>query len=95
MLWSCAMEPEPTVAYFSMEIGLDPAVPTYSGGLGVLAGDSLRAAAEPETHAEAANEAPTFRLIANLIATPEGPTASQVSVFEAAENTFYWRRTVR
>ena len=36
----------PTVAYFSMEIGLDPAMPTYSGGLGVLAGDTLRAAAD-------------------------------------------------
>ncbi len=40
------MEPMPTVGYFSMEIGLDPAIPTYSGGLGVLAGDSLRAAAD-------------------------------------------------
>jgi hypothetical protein len=27
MVWSCAMEPKPTVSYFSMEIGLDPAVP--------------------------------------------------------------------
>jgi len=36
----------PTVAYFSMEVGLDPAMPTYSGGLGMLAGDSLRAAAD-------------------------------------------------
>ncbi len=36
----------PTVAYFSMEIGLDPDIPTYSGGLGVLAGDSLRGAAD-------------------------------------------------
>lgn len=36
----------PSIAYFSMEIGLDPTVPTYSGGLGVLAGDSLRAAAD-------------------------------------------------
>jgi len=35
-----------TIAYFSMEVGLDPAVPTYSGGLGVLAGDTLRAAAD-------------------------------------------------
>lgn len=34
------------IAYFSMEIGLVPAVPTYSGGLGVLAGDTLRAAAD-------------------------------------------------
>ena len=38
--------PAPTIAYLSMEIGLDPALPTYSGGLGVLAGDSLRAAAD-------------------------------------------------
>src|SRR5437870_7041554 len=34
------------VAYFSMEIGLVPSMPTYSGGLGVLAGDTLRAAAD-------------------------------------------------
>ncbi len=34
------------VAYFSMEIGLEAAMPTYSGGLGVLAGDTLRAAAD-------------------------------------------------
>jgi starch phosphorylase len=36
----------PTIAYFSMEIALDPDVPTYSGGLGVLAGDTLRSAAD-------------------------------------------------
>src|SRR5581483_5510115 len=35
-----------TVAYFSMEIALDRALPTYSGGLGVLAGDTLRSAAD-------------------------------------------------
>ncbi len=35
-----------TVAYFSMEIALDPSLPTYSGGLGVLAGDTLRSAAD-------------------------------------------------
>jgi starch phosphorylase len=29
-----------------MEIGLEPSMPTYSGGLGVLAGDTLRAAAD-------------------------------------------------
>lgn len=37
---------ERMIAYFSMEIGLDPAIPTYSGGLGVLSGDTLRAAAD-------------------------------------------------
>jgi len=35
-----------TIAYFSMEIAVDPNVPTYSGGLGVLAGDTVRAAAD-------------------------------------------------
>ena len=34
------------IAYFSMEVGLDSGMPTYSGGLGVLAGDTLRAAAD-------------------------------------------------
>jgi starch phosphorylase len=29
-----------------MEVGLDPAMPTYSGGLGVLAGDTIRSAAD-------------------------------------------------
>ncbi len=36
----------PGVAYFSMEIGLENDIPTYSGGLGILAGDTLRAAAD-------------------------------------------------
>lgn len=41
------MSPErPIVAYFSMEIALEPAMPTYSGGLGVLAGDTIRSAAD-------------------------------------------------
>jgi len=38
--------PEPRIAYFSMEVGLESHLPTYSGGLGVLAGDTLRAAAD-------------------------------------------------
>ncbi len=37
---------EAIVAYFSMEIALDPDIPTYSGGLGVLAGDTVRSAAD-------------------------------------------------
>lgn len=35
-----------TAAYFSMEIAVNPLMPTYSGGLGVLAGDTLRSAAD-------------------------------------------------
>jgi starch phosphorylase len=55
----CLMEPVPNqpfsyepfpvsgvVAYFSMEIAIQSAMPTYSGGLGVLAGDTLRSAAD-------------------------------------------------
>ena len=36
----------PRIAYFSMEIALRNEIPTYSGGLGVLAGDTVRAAAD-------------------------------------------------
>lgn len=36
----------PRVAYFSMEIALAEDIPTYSGGLGILAGDTLRSAAD-------------------------------------------------
>jgi starch phosphorylase len=53
-----AYEPEPErrpqavlwptrrVAYFSMEVALANDIPTYAGGLGVLAGDTLRACAD-------------------------------------------------
>jgi starch phosphorylase len=37
---------EPRVAYFSMEVALRNEIPTYAGGLGVLAGDTLRSAAD-------------------------------------------------
>lgn len=37
---------EPKIAYFSMEIGLRDDMPTYSGGLGVLAGDTVKSAAD-------------------------------------------------
>lgn len=36
----------PRIAYFSMEIALRNEIPTYSGGLGVLAGDTVRTAAD-------------------------------------------------
>ncbi len=37
---------EEKIAYFSMEIGLKDDIPTYSGGLGVLAGDTVKSAAD-------------------------------------------------
>ncbi|MEW5756288.1 MAG: alpha-glucan family phosphorylase [Pseudomonadota bacterium] len=38
----------PRIAYFSMEIALQNEIPTYAGGLGVLAGDTIRSAADLE-----------------------------------------------
>ena len=34
------------IAYFSMEIAVDAEIPTYAGGLGVLAGDTIRSAVD-------------------------------------------------
>ena len=38
----------PPVAYFTAEIGLWSELHTYSGGLGVLAGDHVKSAADAE-----------------------------------------------
>ncbi len=40
------MNSKKSVAYFSLEIALENSLPTYAGGLGVLAGDTLRSAAD-------------------------------------------------
>jgi len=40
------MEYKPKIAYLSMEIGFNPEIPTYSGGLGILAGDFLKSGAD-------------------------------------------------
>jgi glycogen phosphorylase len=37
---------ERKIAYFSMEIGIDPHIPTYSGGLGILAADTIKSCAD-------------------------------------------------
>lgn len=46
MTASLIQENNPRIAYFSMEIAIEADIPTYSGGLGVLAGDTLRSAAD-------------------------------------------------
>ncbi|MGE5308122.1 MAG: alpha-glucan family phosphorylase [Deltaproteobacteria bacterium] len=40
------LKKERRIAYFSMEIGIDPRIPTYSGGLGILAGDTIKSCAD-------------------------------------------------
>ncbi|MFT4313176.1 MAG: alpha-glucan family phosphorylase [Candidatus Woesearchaeota archaeon] len=37
---------ERKIAYFTMEIGLQAQIPTYSGGLGILAGDTIKSMAD-------------------------------------------------
>ncbi len=48
MISACVPEltKESKIAYFSMEIGIQNDIPTYSGGLGVLAGDTIRTGAD-------------------------------------------------
>jgi len=43
---SLGEEQDRKIAYFSMEIGVDSRIPTYSGGLGVLAGDTIKSCAD-------------------------------------------------
>ncbi|MGY5763743.1 alpha-glucan family phosphorylase [Brachybacterium sp. DNPG3] len=38
--------PQTSIAYFSMEFGISPTLPIYSGGLGILAGDHLKSASD-------------------------------------------------
>ncbi|MBI4876282.1 MAG: alpha-glucan family phosphorylase [Acidobacteria bacterium] len=40
--------PEKLIAYFSMEYGLNECIPIYSGGLGILSGDHLKAASDSD-----------------------------------------------
>ena len=37
---------KPKIAYLSMEIGIDENIPSYSGGLGILAGDTIKSCAD-------------------------------------------------
>ena len=49
------------IAYFSMEYGLTECLPIYSGGLGLLSGDHLKASSDAD-----------YPLIAVGLALPEG-----------------------
>jgi starch phosphorylase len=66
------------VAYFSMEIALEPGIPTYSGGLGVLAGDIVRSAADlqaPVVGVTLANRSGYFRQLIEGNRQREAPQA--------------------
>src|SRR5262249_38443106 len=44
--WPPRRDPPHAIAYFSPEFGVSEVLPQYSGGLGVLAGDHLKAASD-------------------------------------------------
>src|SRR3990170_6648367 len=46
VLEQVAKDGDRRIAYFSMEVAVQPGMPTYSGGLGVLAGDTLKSCAD-------------------------------------------------
>jgi starch phosphorylase len=73
-----------------MEIAVSPAIPTYSGGLGVLAGDTLRAAADmglPLAAVTLAHRLGYFRqhLDANGVQTGESQPWSPESILASEE----------
>lgn len=45
-LFPDASHTSPAIAYFSLEFGISPSLPIYSGGLGILAGDHLKSASD-------------------------------------------------
>ncbi|MHB8903534.1 MAG: alpha-glucan family phosphorylase [Patescibacteria group bacterium] len=73
------------VAYFSMEIALENDLKTYAGGLGVLAGDLLRAASELN-----------FPMVGITLLNPRGYLKQKINIFgnqvPQAENKFDYRK---
>jgi starch phosphorylase len=43
---SATLQTSGTIAYFTMDVAIESEIPTYSGGLGILAGDMIRSAAD-------------------------------------------------
>ncbi|ALP53764.1 alpha-glucan phosphorylase [Candidatus Tenderia electrophaga] len=75
---------EPRVAYFSMEIALRNEIPTYAGGLGVLAGDTLRSAADLEIPLVAVTLASTAGYFRQMI-DAEGRQTEQTDPWEPSQ----------
>ena len=62
------------IAYFSMEIGILNEIPTYSGGLGVLAGDTIRSSADLKIHKVFSFSSTSFIVCSSVEAPPVIPT---------------------
>ena len=82
------MNNEAKIAYFSMEIGLSNDIPTYSGGLGVLAGDTIKSGADLKVP-----------LVAVTLLSKKGyfrqPTPASTSLQPQLYSDWYWRSAER
>jgi phosphorylase/glycogen(starch) synthase len=75
-------DPEkPVVAYFSMEFGIHPCLKTYSGGLGILAGDYLKEASDSNIHIIGVGLLYRFGYFKQKL----GPKGEQLAMYEAEE----------
>lgn len=74
------MDTAKKVAYFSMEVGLTAKIPTYAGGLGILAGDLLKASADAH-----------FPMVGVTLLTKHGYFYQNVKTGKQEEEPVSWR----
>jgi phosphorylase/glycogen(starch) synthase len=72
---------KPSVGYFSMEFGIHPCLKTYSGGLGILAGDYLKEASDSNANLIGVGLLYRFGYFKQKL----GPRGEQLTVYEAEE----------
>jgi glycogen phosphorylase/synthase len=71
----------PSVAYFSMEFGIHPCLKTYSGGLGILAGDYLKEASDSNLNITGIGLLYRYGYFKQKL----GPRGEQLSIYDAEE----------
>jgi phosphorylase/glycogen(starch) synthase len=72
---------KPAVAYFSMEFGIHPCLKTYSGGLGILAGDYLKEASDSNLNIIGIGLMYRFGYFRQKL----GPKGEQLAIYEAED----------
>ncbi len=72
---------KPSIAYFSMEFGIHPCLKTYSGGLGLLAGDYLKEASDSNINIIGVGLLYRFGYFKQKL----GPKGEQIPIYEAEE----------
>jgi phosphorylase/glycogen(starch) synthase len=72
---------KPSVAYFSMEFGIHPCLKTYSGGLGILAGDYLKEASDSNLRIIGVGLLYRYGYFRQKL----GPKGEQLAIYEAEE----------